>query len=100
MFSRNKKSSQIKYVFLYIESAEDSSGVIDRACGFFLEHNDNYRVSWEEANEKIALGPGQVRTYLILISNLLKTLLEITGVFSLTYLRLISNLLKTHLELT
>ncbi len=40
---------------------DEESTVIDRAAGFFLENNDNYNVTWEEANELISLGPNQVR---------------------------------------
>jgi hypothetical protein len=35
--------------------------VIDRAAGFFVENNENYNVTWEEANELISLGPNQVK---------------------------------------
>ncbi len=75
MESSTEVSSEVTYFFICLTCltrstcptcflvelpTEESSEVIDRACGFLQEHNNNYKVSWEEANEKIALGPEQV----------------------------------------
>jgi len=45
----------------FLAVKDEESTVIDRAAGFFQENNDNYNVTWEEANELISLGPNQVR---------------------------------------
>jgi len=48
-------------------SPDDSASFFERAGGFFVENNDNYRVSWQEANEKIAHGSALVRTLLYVL---------------------------------
>jgi hypothetical protein len=47
------------------ESRGERSSAIDRACGFFLENNDNYKISWQEANDRIALGHSEVPIFLM-----------------------------------
>lgn len=35
-------------------AADPMDDILDRAAGFFAEHNDNYRVSWEDASHMIS----------------------------------------------
>ena len=42
--------------FFFVGKDAERSSTLDRALGFFQENNENYKVSWAEANEKIALG--------------------------------------------
>ena len=42
-------------------STNDRANVFERAGGFFVENNNNYKVTWEEANEKIGHGSSLVR---------------------------------------
>ena len=44
------------YFSFFVGKDAERSSTLDRALGFFQENNENYKVSWAEANEKIALG--------------------------------------------
>ena len=46
----------IFFILFSGKDASERSSTLERALGFFQENNENYKVSWAEANEKIALG--------------------------------------------
>lgn len=47
------RRSVVDHIEVSLDDPEDAQEVIKRASDFFIEHNDNFTLSWEEAAQRI-----------------------------------------------
>ena len=50
-----KSAIDMDHIEVSLEDPEDTQEVLTRAADFFVEHNDNFTLSWEEAAQRIDL---------------------------------------------